>query len=178
MQGLLNFSGRRFLPVIRQSEATECGLACLAMVASYHGHRTDLNCLRRRHPVSLKGATLRDLKEIAAQLGLVCRALRIEVGHLGQLSLPAILHWDMAHYVVLKAYRKRGIVVHDPAAGEKWLLISEASKHLTGVVLELSPTEEFCRTDERLRLPFSAFWRGMSGNTHSLIQVLVLSVVV
>lgn len=76
MQGLLNFSGRRVLPVIRQTEATECGLACLAMVASYHGHRTDLNSLRRRHPVSLKGATLRDLMEIAARLGLACRPLR------------------------------------------------------------------------------------------------------
>src|SRR6478752_8886765 len=160
MQTLLNFSGRRVLPVIRQTEATECGLACLAMVACYHGHRTDLNSLRRRHPVSLKGVTLRELKEIAARLGLACRALRIEMNHLGQLRLPAILHWDMAHYVVLKACRRKGIVVHDPAVGEKWFPISEASRHLTGVVLELSLTEDFCRMDERARLPFSAFWRG------------------
>ncbi|MGY4443480.1 ABC-type bacteriocin/lantibiotic exporter with double-glycine peptidase domain [Bradyrhizobium sp. LM2.3] len=132
MQGLLNFSGRRFLPLIRQTEATECGLACLAMVAFYHGHRTDLNTLRRRHPVSLKGVTLRDLMEIAAHLGLACRPLRIEIGHLCQLRLPAILHWDMAHFVVLKAYRKKGIVVHDPAAGEKWFPLTEASRHLTG----------------------------------------------
>src|SRR4051794_27673134 len=177
MQGLLNFSGRRVLPVIRQTEATECGLACLAMVASYHGHRTDMNSLRRRHPVSLKGVTLRDLMEIAAHLGLACRPLRIELGHLSQLRLPAILHWDMAHFVVLKACRKKGVVVHDPAAGEKWLSITEASRHLTGVVLELSPTEEFCRTDARVRLPFSVFWSGMSGKTQSLMQILVLSVV-
>src|SRR3954453_17643954 len=178
MQGLLNFSGRRSLPVIRQTEATECGLACLAMVASYHGHRTDLNSLRRRHPVSLKGVTLRDLMQIAAHLGLSCRPRRIEIGHLCQLRLPAILHWDMAHFVVLKAYRKKGIVVHDPAAGEKWFPIKEAARHLTGVVLELSPTEAFCRTDERVRLPFSAFWSGMRGSTHSLIQILVLSLVI
>ncbi|MCK1621250.1 peptidase domain-containing ABC transporter [Bradyrhizobium sp. 159] len=178
MQGLLNFSGRSYLPVIRQTEATECGLACLAMVASYHGHRTDLNSLRRRHPVSLKGVTLRDLMEIAAHLGLACRPLRIEIGHLCQLRLPAILHWDMAHFVVLKAYRKKGIVVHDPAGGEKWFPLIEASRHLTGVALELSPTEEFCRTDERLRLPFSVFWSGMSRNTCALAQILVLSVVI
>ena len=119
MQGLLNFSGRGFLPLIRQTEAAECGLACLAMIASYHGHRTDLNTLRRRYPVSLKGVALRGLMQVAAQLGLACRPLRIELGHLGQLRLPAILHWDMAHFVVLKAYKKKGIVVHDPAAGEK-----------------------------------------------------------
>jgi ATP-binding cassette subfamily B protein RaxB len=178
MQGLLNFSGRRFLPVIRQTEATECGLACVAMVASYHGHRTDMNSLRRRHPASLKGVTLRDLMEIAAHLGLACRPLRVEIDHLGQLCLPAILHWDMVHFVVLKAYKKRGIVVHDPAVGEKWFPITEASKHLTGVVLELSPTEGFCRTDERVRLPFSAFFSGMSRDAHTLTQILVLSVVV
>ncbi|MCA6117360.1 peptidase domain-containing ABC transporter [Bradyrhizobium sp. WSM 1738] len=178
MQGLLNFSGRGFLPVIRQTEAAECGLACLAMVAFYHGHRTDMNSLRRRYAVSLKGVTLRDLMEIAAHLGLACRPLRIEVDHLGQLRLPAILHWDMDHFVVLKACKKHGIVVHDPAAGEKWFPITEASRHLTGVVLELSPTEEFCRTDQRVRLPFSAFWSGMRGNSHVLTQILVLSVVI
>jgi ATP-binding cassette, subfamily B, bacterial CvaB/MchF/RaxB len=178
MQGLLNFSGRGSLPLIRQTEAAECGLACLAMVASYHGHRTDMNSLRRRYPVSLKGVTLRDLMEIAAHLGLACRPLRIEVDHLRQLRLPAILHWDMAHFVVLKAYKRNGIVVYDPATGEKWFPIIEASRHLTGVVLELSPSEAFCRTDERARLPFSVFWSGMSRNSHLLTQILVLSVVV
>jgi ATP-binding cassette, subfamily B, bacterial CvaB/MchF/RaxB len=178
MQALLNFSGRGFLPLIRQTEASECGLACLAMVASYHGYRTDMNSLRRRYAISLKGVTLRDLMGIAAHLGLACRPLRIEVDHLCQLRLPAILHWDMDHFVVLKACKKNGIVVHDPAAGEKWFPITEASKHLTGVVLELSRSEEFCCTDQRVRLPFSAFWSGMRGNSHVLTQILVLSVVI
>jgi ATP-binding cassette, subfamily B, bacterial CvaB/MchF/RaxB len=178
MQGLLNFSGRGFLPLIRQTEAAECGLACLAMVASYHGHRIDLNTLRRRYPASLKGVTLRGLKQVAAHLGLAGRPLRIEIGHLNQLRLPAILHWDMAHFVVLKACKKNGIVVHDPAAGEKWFSMAEVSRHFTGIVLELSPSEEFCRTDERVRLPFSAFWSGMGGNTHAFVQILVLSVII
>jgi ATP-binding cassette, subfamily B, bacterial CvaB/MchF/RaxB len=177
MHELLNFSGRGSLPLIRQTEAAECGLACLAMVASYHGHLTDMNSLRRRYPVSLKGVTLRELMEIAARLGLACRPLRIEVCHLGQLRLPAIVHWDMVHFVVLKAYKKNGIVVHDPAVGERRLSITEASKHLSGVVLELSPTQEFCSADERVRLPFSEFLSGMRGNTHALVQILVLSVV-
>jgi ATP-binding cassette subfamily B protein RaxB len=178
MQELLNFSGRRSLPLIRQTEAAECGLACLAMVASYHGHRTDLNSLRRRYPVSLKGVTLRDLIEIAARLGLAGRPLRIELDHLSQLRLPAILHWDMVHFVVLKAYKRKGIVVHDPAAGEKWIPIAEVARHFTGVVAELSPTEAFCRMDERVRLPFSEFLSGMSRDTHVLVQILVLSAVI
>src|SRR5262249_20373170 len=101
MPGLFNFGGRGYLPVIRQTEAAECGLACLAMISSYHGHHIDLNTLRRRHPVSLKGVTLRALVQVASQMGLACRPLRFELGHLRQLNLPTIVHWDMNHFVVL-----------------------------------------------------------------------------
>jgi ATP-binding cassette subfamily B protein RaxB len=86
------------LPVIRQTEAAECGLACLAMVASYYGHRIDLNTLRRRHPASLNGVTLRALIQVAANLQLACRPLRYELEHLAQQRCPAILHWDMSHF--------------------------------------------------------------------------------
>jgi ABC-type bacteriocin/lantibiotic exporter with double-glycine peptidase domain len=85
------------LPEIHQAAATECGLACLAMIASYHGRQSDLNTLRREYPVSLKGATLRTVMETAARLGLAGRPLRLEIGHLRSLRTPAILHWDMNH---------------------------------------------------------------------------------
>src|SRR3954452_25558248 len=98
----LNFSSRGRLPLVRQTEAAECGLACLAMVASHYGHRVDLNTLRRRHPVSLKGVTLRGLIQVATQMDFACRALRVELKHLAQLRLPAILHWDTNHCVILK----------------------------------------------------------------------------
>src|SRR5215218_5878791 len=89
--GLLNFTGGRRLPVVVQAEAAECGLACLAMITSYYGHKTDLNALRRRFPVSLKGVTLRGLTQLASHLHLACRAVRFELGHLPQLRLPAIV---------------------------------------------------------------------------------------
>jgi ATP-binding cassette subfamily B protein RaxB len=177
MAGLLNFGGRGYLPVLRQTEAAECGLACLAMISSYHGHRIDLNTLRRRPPVSLKGVTLRAIIEIASQMQLACRPLRFELGHLRQLELPTILHWDMNHFVVLKSVSRRGIVIHDPASGERFFPITEASKHLTGVALELSPSEVFRPKDERTRLPFSTFWIQLHGSTHALVQILILSVV-
>src|SRR3954452_20398326 len=173
----LNFSSRGRLPLVRQTEAAECGLACLAMVASYHGHRVDLNTLRRRYPVSLNGVTLRALIQVASQLHLLGRPLRLEPGHLRQLRLPAILHWDMNHFVVLKSVGRSGITIHDPGSGEKSLSHAEASKHLTGVVLELSPTEGFLRKDERTRLPLSVFWTHLTGSSHALIQIFVLSVV-
>ena len=177
MAGLLNFGSRGRLPVIRQTEAAECGLACLAMISSYHGHRIDLNTLRRRHPVSLKGVTLRALIQVASQMHLACRPLRFELGQLRQLHLPAIVHWDMNHFLVLKSVTRRGIVVHDPASGERFFPIAEASKHLTGVALELSPSEGFLPKDERARLPFSTFWTQLRGSTHALVQILILSVI-
>ena len=174
-QDYLNFRGRARLPVVLQTEAAECGLACLAMIASYFGHRIDLDSLRRRHPVSLKGMTLRGLIETARHLQLACRPLRIELAHLSQLRLPAILHWDMNHFVVLKAASRRGLVIHDPAAGLKRLSFDEASKRLSGVAVEVWPLEDFAAKDERARLPFSAFFGRVRGTAHALAQIFALS---
>ena len=174
---LLNFGGQGCLPVIQQTEAAECGLACLAMISSYHGRRIDLNTLRRRHPVSLKGATLKALIQVASQMHFVCRPVRFELGHLRRLHMPTIVHWDMIHFVVLKSVTRRGILVHDPASGKRFFPIAEASKHLTGVALELSPSEGFRPKDERARLPFSTFWTQLRGSRHALVQILILSAV-
>lgn len=174
---LLNFGGQGRLPIIQQTEAAECGLASLAMISSYHGRRIDLNTLRRRHPVSLKGATLRALIQVASQMHFVCRPVRFELGHLRRLHMPTIVHWDMNHFVVLKSVTRRGILVHDPASGKRFFPIAEASKHLTGVALELSPSEGFRPKDERARLPFSTFWTQLRGSRHALVQILILSAV-
>ena len=173
---MLTFSSSRRLPIVRQTEAAECGLACLAMVASYHGYRTDLNALRRRYPASQNGVTLRALIRVASHLQLAARPLRAEMHHLAELRLPAILHWDMSHFVVLKSVAGKGVVIHDPARGERLLNLAEASKHFTGVALELAPTAGFVRQDERRTLPFSVFWSELRGSNHALIQALVLSV--
>lgn len=177
MTDLLNLTRQRHLPVIQQTEAAECGLACLAMVASYHGHRIDLNTLRRRHPVSLKGVTLRGLIQLASNLKFACRPLRFDLDNLRQLQLPAIVHWDLNHFVVLKAITRRGVTIHDPASGRRFLPLAEASKHLTGVALEILPSDAFIRRDERARLPFSTFLGQLRGTTHALIQILILSLI-
>src|SRR5690606_5966671 len=87
-------------PIIA-AEAAECGLASLAMVASAHGLHLGLGELRRRFPMSLKGARLGQLIQIAQRLGLAARPLRLALEELGQLRLPCILHWDLNHFVVL-----------------------------------------------------------------------------
>jgi ATP-binding cassette, subfamily B, bacterial CvaB/MchF/RaxB len=144
-------TGRRVVPEIRQSEAAECGLACIAMVLGYHGHNIDVGSLRRRHPTSLNGLTLLGLISIATRMELSARALRLEPEQLGLLRLPAILHWDMDHFVVLSRVGRRCVlIVHDPARGVRRITATEASKRFTGIALELSPTQDFTRrADER-----------------------------
>lgn len=122
--------------IVRQTEAAECGLACLAMVANHHGARFDLSGLRQRFSVSLKGATLKDLMRMADELSFGTRALRLELDRLKDLALPAILHWDLNHFVVLAAVRGGRAHILDPARGELRLPLAEVSKHFTGVALD------------------------------------------
>ena len=91
-------------PVL-QSQAAECSLACLAMVASAHGHQVSLQELRQRFSLSLKGANLQQLIGYAAALGLAARPVRLELEELSQLPLPSILHWDLNHFVDRKSTR-------------------------------------------------------------------------
>src|SRR5882724_10546375 len=89
------------VPVILQSEASECGLACLAMILGSHAHQYDLRALRDKYSPSSKGMTLRRLIDIAHDTGLSARPLRIELEYAQELRLPCILHWGLLHYVVL-----------------------------------------------------------------------------
>ncbi|MCF6441944.1 peptidase domain-containing ABC transporter [Pseudoalteromonas luteoviolacea] len=172
---LLKFSGTKRLPVILQTEAAECGLASLAMVAAYHGYKTDLTTLRQTHEISLKGANLEELMQIADKLHLNSRALRLDLEHLPKLKTPCILHWDMNHFVVLKKVSKQSVEIHDPGLGHRKFTMEEFSKHFTGVALELSPTEEFKSEDTRVDLKLSDFWSKVTGLKSTLGKVFILS---
>ncbi len=171
----LDFGARRRLPVFLQTEAAECGLASLGMVASFHGHRVDLAGLRRRFTLSLKGATLAYLMQAAGRLHLAPRALRLELDELPRLRTPCILHWDLNHFVVLASAGPREAVIHDPAAGVRRLPIAEVSRHFTGVALELAPTAEFRPVDDRRRVRLRDLTGPVTGLARSLAQVLLLA---
>ena len=163
------------LPVILQTEAAECGLACLAMVLNYHGVSTDLAALRSRHTVAMTGVTLATLTDIAQKEQLGTRGLRLELHELGQLRLPAILHWDLNHFVVLKSVGRDQVVVLDPGFGERRLTMNEVSKHFTGVALELWPNPGFAKREEKTRVRLSQLIGQVSGFWKTLGQVLMLS---
>jgi ATP-binding cassette subfamily B protein RaxB len=158
------------MDVILQSESSECGLACLAMVASHHGHGVGLRELRGRYPMSLKGTTLSRLIGIAGQLGFQSRALRLELEELPELKAPCILHWDSNHFVVLVRAGRRKVVIIDPASGKRTLSRAEVSAHFTGIALELVPGAEFATR----RRPPSVSIRQLTGRTTGVGRALGL----
>ncbi|HBO6324681.1 TPA: peptidase domain-containing ABC transporter, partial [Pseudomonas aeruginosa] len=166
--------GRR-LPLVLQTEATECGLACLAMIAGYHGHHTGLMELRRRFSVSLKGISLKQLIQTAHRLGLGTRAVKLDLGDLGKLKLPCVLHWNFNHFVVLKAVDGRGAVLHDPAHGQRRLGLEEVSRSFTGVALELWPESGFEKQEVPPRIKLLGMLGKVTGLYRSLAQVLLLA---
>ncbi|KVL95015.1 ABC transporter [Burkholderia stagnalis] len=171
----LQFGWQRRLPVMLQTQAAECGLACVGMIASYHGHDLDLVSLRRRFSPSLKGATLNDVMLIASRLDLTSRALRLELDELGKLRLPCILHWDMSHFVVLKSVSRGKITIHDPARGSYDVPLAEVSGHFTGIALELMPSPSFTRTKARESISMAKLVGSVTGIRAAFAQVLLLS---
>jgi len=168
---------------ILQSEAAECGLASLAMVADAHGLRLGLPELRQRFPLSLKGAKLSHLIVIAQQLGFNTRPLRLEMEDLGKLKLPCILHWDLNHFVVLAKVGRSKVTILDPAVGERKLSFAEVSAHFTGVALELTPGPKFkpqrampAVSLRQLTGKVSGLWRSLAliGLLSVALQVFVL----
>jgi ATP-binding cassette subfamily B protein RaxB len=168
-------AGLQRVPLILQTEAAECGLACLAMVAGAHGLATDLPTLRQRFSLSLKGVTLADLVRMADALQFNSRALRAELDELDQLQLPCILHWDLNHFVVLVSLKRGEAVIHDPARGLRRLKMDELSRHFTGVALELQPAPGFVPATERQRVTLRQLLGPVSGLKRSLTQILVLA---
>lgn len=166
----LQFFRRHRLPSVLQAEAAECGLACLAMIASYYGHQIDLAALRRRFTMSLKGMTARHLLEISHTMGFQCRPLRLEMDELSRLQTPCVLHWDLDHFVVLASVSKRGAVIHDPAVGVRRFSLTELAKHFTGVAIEFSKGPAFRR--RRADPPVSL--RALAGSVRGLGKGLTL----
>jgi len=171
----LNFERRRKLPIMLATEGAECGLACMAMIAAYHGHEVDLNGLRQRFSMSLAGATLRNLMTLADQLAFESRPLRVGAVALSKVQTPAILHWDLNHFVVLKAVRRGKIDIHDPARGARTLSLEDASNHFTGVVLEVAPKAGFQKVEARVDVRISSLWSRLQGFVPAFVQILSLS---
>lgn len=131
--------------------------------------------MRQRFALSNAGATLRSIMSLADSLGFATRAIRVELQELDKVAVPAILHWNMDHFVVLKSIRRGRAVIHDPARGARTYGTEELSKHFTGVALELVPSGTFRKVTARVPIQLNSLWSRMTGFWPAFFQVLALS---
>lgn len=160
---------------MRQAETAECGLACLAIAAEAFGARIELSTLRQRYQISSRGMTLKEVKEIAADLGMLGRAVRCDIEEIADLKTPAVLHWGFSHFVVFERMKGKKFRINDPAVGRQDLTLAEVSRQFTGVALELTPTAEFVKRKEPSPLSLKSWFRLVPEMYGPLSHILVLS---
>ena len=172
---LLRFKFRPQLPMILQDERAACGHACVLMIANFCGHRLDMQGLRQRYKPSVRGITLLEIDSMFAMLGFNTRALRVPLSDLHLIKTPAILHWNMNHFVVLKRVKKNRIIIHDPAVGVRTCEWKELGQAFTGIVLEVTKREEFQKIRHSKTLTLMAVLRSVNGAFKMLGLLLMLS---
>lgn len=162
-----------------QTEAAECGLACLAMISTIHGFEADLRTLRQKFSTSLMGITLEQLIKNARELGFSTRPLRTEIEELKDIEYPCILHFDMNHFVVLNGRKNTKFEILDPAYGRKYFSFSELSSRFTGVVLEFIPELGFKKQKRpRGQITITNLLGKIRGLTPALLKIFLLSSVI
>ena len=125
----------------------------------------------------MRGTSLKQIIKIAGELSFSPRALRVDLDQLHKLAQPAILHWDLNHYVVLKSVKGDKVKIVDPGIGLRSMSLSKVSDHFTGIALELSPTAEFSPQEARLTPHLSLLWTRLVGLKRAIFQTLTLSVI-
>lgn len=176
-KNLLNISKQK-LPVFKQDQISECGHACVAMISNFHGHQVDLFSLRMIEAPSMNGSSMLDLIRLFEKLDFTTRAIRVEVDELKRVQCPAILHWNLNHFVVLKGIYKNYIVIHDPAAGERKVSFDEVSNAFTGIVLEVDKKEHFSPIKAQNKLSLLDLFKNIKGLKNSLLILLFLSLAI
>lgn len=162
--------------VVYQAEAAECGLACLAMVSSRFGRHTDITALRAKAGSFPRGMTVRDLIEVASKIGIEARAIRLEVNEIKDLEMPAILHWEMSHFVVAESAAPGGsILISDPARGQRKVAPDVISRAFTGIAVEFALKPDFERKDERTKINLWKLWKGKENVVPAFAKVMLLS---
>ena len=136
--------GRRVPPIIQLTEV-ECGAACLAMILTYYGRKTSVSEIRERCGVGRDGLSALSLVKAARSYGLRVRAVSLQHNDFRFVKLPAIVHWEFNHFLVVERWSPKFVVVVDPASGRRRIPAVEFDAGFTGVVLMLEPGPQFDR---------------------------------
>lgn len=107
-----------FFPFYKQPDTMDCGPICLRMVAKHYGRTISLQTLREKTQIGKEGVNLLGIGEAAEAIGFRTHSLKLTYYSLiTDANLPAILHWDQNHFVVLYQAKKNKLYVADPAKG-------------------------------------------------------------
>lgn len=163
----------RRVPVILQQEATECGASSLAMILAFHGCHVPLEELRLECGVTRDGSKASNLIKAARHYGLEAKAYRKEPSQLGGLDLPAIIHWNFNHFVVLEALDRHHAWLCDPAWGKRKASLAELDQAFTGVVLTFHKTAAFKPRGKPAGI-FSFLSATLQGSTPAIALLFIL----
>lgn len=164
---------RRY-PFFAQQSGSDCGAACLVMVSRYWGKRFSVNRLRDIANVDRNGASLRGLLTAAESLGFATRPVKASLNQLAKQKLPAIVHWEGKHYIVVYEITLKHVIVADPAIGQLTLSHAEFKAKWTGYTLLLKPTA-LLKDAKETSTPFWQFFELMKPHTVVMVEVLIAS---
>jgi NHLM bacteriocin system ABC transporter peptidase/ATP-binding protein len=168
--------GRWSTPTVLQMEGLECGAASLAMILAYHGLWVPLETLREACGVSRDGSKASNVLKAARRFGLAAKGFRKEPSTLHELPMPAIIHWNFNHFVVLERLDRKWAYVNDPAIGRRKVDHEEFDAAFTGVVLAMEPGAEFSRGGRKPEfLPL--LLRRLGNSTAAVALLIALSIV-
>ncbi len=168
---------RRRVPFVAQIDEMDCGAACLGMICRYYGRAVSLTRIREVAHTSLDGTSLRAIVTAAEQLGLAARSVKATVAQVGEMPLPAVLHWDGNHWVVLERVDDRGAVIMDPSFGRRRVSHEDFAQKWSGYAALFDYTEAFAEQPEAER-DWAWLVRFLKPHTGLLLRSLGLAALV
>ncbi|HSB10614.1 MAG TPA: peptidase domain-containing ABC transporter [Blastocatellia bacterium] len=135
-------------PHIRQIDEMDCGAASLAMTCAYFGRKVSLTRIRQIVHTATDGTSLRGLCQGAEALGLAARSVKASKSNVGQMPLPAVIHWENYHWVVLFDVSDKHAWIADPATGNRKITRKELNEKWNGYAALFDYTEAFERAPE------------------------------
>ncbi len=150
----------------RQHDAMQCGITCLKMVCKYYGREYSLDELSKLCSTSRAGVTLLGINEAASELGFRTFCGKPTIEQLTEAPLPAILHWNQNHFVVLYKVKKlrngkhryyiadpgRDLLCYtDEEMQDYWAVVKTLGDYDRGVALFLQPMPQFYENNRQER---------------------------
>lgn len=177
-RSIVNKIWRKRVPVILQMSEVECGLACLAMIMSYHGRQTTISELRANYGAGRDGISALNLVKAARNMGMISRAVALQKNDFKDVTLPAIIHWEFNHFLIVENWTPDHVTVVDPASGRKQMDAEEFNGGFTGIVLMLEPGMNFHRRKITSSLSLRMYAvQAVRQAPGALIQVILASII-